>query len=215
MHARREATADRRAPGTEMTPELHAVSDRFIYEHATLKHILAIAPSEALGRPVDGHEWTVGQMLAHLADSLGEYERLIRRWLEGEAPLEGWDPDAMNAATASRYADAGVPEIAELFATGINGLVAALASIPDQQLAEPLGRADALTTLRFLGEHCLNHAIPIVDAVPEIRMDPLVLNWLLGADFEGDAANEWQNRLLRDAREYIASLPDEDDEEDE
>lgn len=198
-----------------MTPELRAIADRFIYEQATLKHITALAPEEALRRPVGGLEWNVGQLLGHLGSSMGTYAEVVRKWLVGEPALDGFEPDAMNAETAARFAAASRLDVTRELGTGLVNLFAALSAVPDDRLVEPLGRGTALETLEAFGEHCLRHAIALVDALPEVRMDPLVLNWLLGAEFEDEASRAWQRALLAEAQEYIASHPDEEDEEDE
>lgn len=198
-----------------MTPELRAIADRFIYEQATLKHIAALAPEDALNRTVPGQNWTVRQLLAHLAASLQSYDEIVRRWLAGERTLDDWDPDRVDAATAEAYKTATLAQLFELFGSGLNGLFASLSAIPDDRLAESLGPSDALTTLRGLGAHALGHAIPLVNALPEVRFDPLVLNWVLAAEFEDEESQAWQRQLLGEAREYIASLPEYDDEEDD
>lgn len=208
-----ERTAARPGLGTDMHPEVRAIADRFMYEQATLKHITALVPEGGLRRPVPGMEWNVGQLLAHLALSLENYRELVHRWLSGASPLEGWDPDAINAETAARYESGDADELRRLFGEGIVGLVAALDAIPEGREAEPLGRGTAAETLRWLGGHAIRHAIPLIDAVPEVRLDPLVLNWLLYAEFEDDASRTWQAKLLADAREYLANNPPEEDEE--
>ena len=75
------------------------------------------------------------------------------------------------------------------------------------------GPAPLMETLRVFGGHCLGHAFPLVDALPEVRMDALVLNWLLEAEVEGEDREAWQAGLLAEAREYVASLPDEEEDE--
>lgn len=196
-----------------MTPELRAIADRFIYEQATLKHVLALATTEGLDRPVPGHEWTVRQLLGHLAESLHTYAALVEKWLAGEPPLAGWDPDAVNAETANRRVASSPAELLDVFGNGLNSLIAVLAAVPDEKMEEPLGPHDALQTLRVLGEHFLSHAIPLVTAAPEVRMDPLVLNWLLYAEFGDESSRAWQAELLEEAREYIANHPHEEDDE--
>ncbi len=213
--ALRVPTGGRRAPGTEMTPELRAIADRFIYEQATLKHITALAGDEGLSRTVPGMDWTVRQLLGHLGASLGSYDVVIRRWTAGEPALEGWDPDAVNAETAARMASASQAELLAEFGRGLVGLIAAMEDVPDQKMDEQLGRTDALTALKSLANHTLRHAIPLVDALPEIRMDPLVLNWLLSATFDDAESEQWQERLLDEARAYIASQPDEEYEDED
>jgi len=194
-----------------MTPELRAIADRFMYETATLKHLIAILPDGALDRPVPGYEWSVGQLLAHLGGSLHTYCEAVERWLRGDDPLSGWDPDAINSETAERHQNADGASLVGRFDTGIVGLVAAFASIPDEKMQEAIGATEPLQAFRAFEGHCLKHAIPLVDAVPEVRMDPLVLNWLLFHSFESDADRDWQRALLQEAREYAANHPEEDE----
>ena len=198
-----------------MHPELRAIADRFMYEQATLKHIAALAPEGALARPVPGYDWNAAQLLAHLAQSLHAYTEVVDRWLVGDSSLEGWDPDATNAETAAANATATVADIHRSFGIGLNGLVAALSRVPDERIADQLGRHPAVETLKALTGHSLAHALPLVDALPEVRMDPLVLNWLLDAEFEVEADRLWQANLLREAREYIANHPHEEEDDDE
>ena len=198
-----------------MTPEVRAIADRFIYEQATVKHIASLAPEDALDRPVPGLDWSVRQLLAHLGQSLADYAAMVRRWLAGEFPIEpGWDPHTVNARTAEQYKAAPLVDVMALFGSGLNALVASLAAIPDERASEDFGPRPLLATFEVLSGHCLEHAIPLVNALPEVRMDPLVLNWLLDARFPTEAGQDWQSALLREAKEYVANHPD-DEEDDE
>ena len=196
-----------------MTPELRAIADRFIYEQATLKHMTALAPEEALRRPVVGLEWDVAQLLGHLGSSLSGYAGLVRGWLFGVPVADGVNPGEMDAGTAARFSGATRLDVTQVLGQGLVDLFAALSAVPDERLSEAFGQETALETLRSFGEHCLGHAIALVDALPEVRMDPLVLNWLLDAEFEDEASQAWQRALLAEAQEYIASHPDEDEED--
>lgn len=198
-----------------MTPELRAIADRFIYEQATLKHLTALAPEEAMQRPVNGTEWNVGQLLAHLGASMSTYAEAVRNWLLGEPQDERIDPDATTAGTVDRFVGASRLDVTRELGQGLVNLFAALSAIPDERLSDTFGGAAAIDTLRTFGEHCLGHAIPLVEALPEVRMDPLVLNWLLGAEFDDESSRAWQRSLLAEAQEYIASHPDEDGEEED
>jgi len=198
-----------------MDPEIRALADRFIYEQATLKHIATLAGNEGLQRPVPGYAWNVGQLLAHLANSLSAYGEVVERWLAGEEPLTGFEPPEINARTAEEHATTSVPRLHELFGAGLVRLVGALLRVPGERLDDDLGPATARQLLRTPSRHALHHAIPLIDALPEARLDPLVLNWLLYADFDDEASKAWQAKLLADAREYLASHPREDEEDDE
>lgn len=197
-----------------MTPEVRAIADRFIYEQATLKHIASLAPEGALDRPVPGTDWTVRQLLGHLAQSLNDYAEMVRKLAGGEPPIpQGWDPHAVNAETVARLEKASLTDLFQLFGSGINDLVAELTAIPDGRVEEQSGPTPAMSTLQVLAGHCLTHAIPLVEALPEVRMDALVLNWLLYADFETDEGRAWQDALMKEAQAYIESLPDEEEDD--
>lgn len=196
-----------------MTPELRALADRFICEQATVKHILTLSPADAHDRPVHDGEWSVRQLFAHLAASLGEYEAIIVKLTRGEPALDNWDPEATNRQTAANYASRSIDDVLALFGSGLNGLIDAMAGLPDERLTDQFGPGEVLPGLQALGEHYLSHAITLVDALPEVRFDPLVLNWLLSAEFEDEASVNWQAKLYADAEEFIASQPEEEEDD--
>ena len=196
-----------------MTPELRAIADRFIYEQATLKHMTALAPEDAMRRPVPGSAWNVAQLLGHLALSMNSYAGAVRGWLGGETDFSGFDAEAMSEETAARFANASRLDVTRAFGAGLVELFAVLGAVPDERMDAPFGTGTGLDTLRGFGEHFVRHAIPLVDALPEARMDPLVLNWVLDAEFDDEPSHDWQRRLLAEAQEYIASHPEEDEDE--
>lgn len=198
-----------------MTPNVRAIADRFMYEQATLKHMMALVPDGGFERSVPGTEWTVRQLFAHLARILTTYSDTIREWLAGDDPMASWDPEQVNNTTACAHVDTPADLISAAFAVGLNDLVATLAAVPDGRLAEAFGHATFEETLLEWSEHFLSHAVPLVRALPEVRMDPLVLNWLLDADFDDDELRAWQDTLLAEARAYIATLTLEDEDDDE
>lgn len=197
-----------------MTPDVRAVADRFIYEQATLKHIMALVPEGGFERPVSGTEWTVRQLFGHLANTLTTYSEGVRTWLEGDDPTVGDDPDKTNAETVASFSRVPAEEVAALFGSGLNELVGSLALVPEARTNDAFGQMTLLEALTTWAEHALSHAVPLVRALPEVRMDPLVLNWLLHANFDDDERRQWQEELLVEARAYIATLgEDEEDEE--
>lgn len=194
-----------------MDPQVRALADRFTYEQATLKHIIGLAPDGSLQRPVHGGEWRVRQLLAHLAQSLSEYAAIVAGWVAGEPPLPGgWNPDSIHAETARTQVNAGEPELLALFGEGLTALVAVLRAVPEDRIHERLGPGEALEVLRVFAGHCQGHAIALVDALPEVRLDPLVLNWLLHLEFSDEASQTWQRNLLDEARQLVASQQEEE-----
>jgi hypothetical protein len=113
-----------------MTPELQAIADRFIYEHATLKHMLTLTSEADLGTSIPGSDWMVRQCLAHLSESLGGYAERIEAWLNGAA-LEDWSSAEANAEAAARSKSASAAELTATAAEGLRGLLPALRRIPE------------------------------------------------------------------------------------
>jgi hypothetical protein len=197
-----------------MTPELRAIADRFIYEQATLKHMMALVPEGGYERPVPGLDWTVRQLFGHLAKTLTTYSEAVRTWLDGQDPTAGDDTKRRNDETAAGFSKAPAEEIAALFGSGLNDLVATLAKVPEERTEVAFGPKKFIEASSEWSEHFLSHAVALVRALPEVRMDPLVLNWLLYANFDDDKRRQWQEELLVEARAYIATLSnDEEDEE--
>lgn len=196
-----------------MTPELRAIADRFIYETATLKHMTALIPEGAAERTVRGHMdgWTVRQLVAHLAEALHTYALFLDNLVAGRPPEFGVEAAALDSPMS--HPDVPLIEVSRRFDSGIRVLLDCFMGIPDEAFEED-GIHGLGGVLQSLNGHALRDAIDLVNALPEVRMDPLVLNWLLDAEFEDEASQAWQNALLAEAQEYIASHPDEEDEED-
>lgn len=57
--------------------------------------------------------------------------------------------------------------------------------------------------------HFEEHGLDLADAEPALRRDPMILNWLLYADFQGQPELlERQERLAADVREWLQSEAD-------
>lgn len=198
-----------------MTPELRAILDRFIYEQATVTHIVMSLPSEGAERVVDGTGWTVRQLVAHFAESQEGYAAAIGRWLAGErVEADGFDTDRANAGTAQANAETPLPELLVRLRKSLRALFAAFHAIPDEGLAEPFGGHTALETFHTWERHYLDHGLDLLDAAPEVRFDPLVLNWILYAEFSDERSNSRQQQIVKDVRAHYAAMPDEDVEAD-
>jgi hypothetical protein len=197
-----------------MTPDLQAIADRFIYEHATLKHMLTLTSEADLGTSIPGSDWMVRQCLAHLSESLGGYAERIEAWLNGAA-LEDWSSAEANAEVAARSKSASAAELTATAAEGLRRLLPALRRIPEEHLSEPSVAEPAMETLKRFQRHASSHGPSLLEALPALKRDPLVLSWLLRVEFADAENRAWQSRLLAETREYLASLPDDDEEDDE
>jgi len=208
-----------------MLPEVHALADRLVYDVAMLKYVATGLPKSGLERAVPGG-WTVRQVLAHLAASQAMYVEALDRFLAGERPLPaGWDPDRINAEAAQRYSKARLPDTLRGLATSRDALILCFEQLSAVQLACPFGHVPSLRKVLFAwSRHCEEHALDLVDALPGLRIDPMVLNWVLHADYsDSPDRNARQQRLFAEARDQIDHEDDEaqvdedefEDEEDE
>lgn len=189
-----------------MTPEVRAIADRFIYEQATLKHMLNLVQESAVVGPNGRNLSEVGSRFAHLACSLGAFAEAVARERSGTETSPDWDLCAAAARSAEGQGLSSRADIARVFGEGLTSLFAELKRLPEDATSPP-------EALGPMSAHCQSHAIDLVDAIPEVRMDPLVLNWLLDLEFTDEASREWQAALLAEAREYVANHPDADEED--
>ncbi|MCL4242045.1 MAG: maleylpyruvate isomerase N-terminal domain-containing protein [Dehalococcoidia bacterium] len=194
-----------------MTPELRAILDRFMYEQATVTHIVTSMAPGGADRVLDGSGWTVRQLVAHLARAQEGYAAAISRWLAGEQ-VEGsdFDPDRTNAETAKANAETPLPELLVRLRMSLRALFEAFHGIADERLDGPFGAYGALETFHAWERHYLDHGLDLLDAVPEVRYDPLVLNWILYAEFADERSKARQQHLMDDVRAHHAGMPDEE-----
>lgn len=184
-----------------MVPAVRAIADRFIYDTATLKYITAAAGDE-IDRPTPHSGWTVRQLLAHLAENQQRYADSLRCWLDDEPgfSLPG-DPTEANVAAAQRNTARPLAEIAALFDSSIRGLVEQSARVDEARAAGAMSGWPAMRVLAVWSTHARAHAVDLVSSLPELKCDPMVLNWALHFDFSHDLeAARWQQELAREVR---------------
>jgi hypothetical protein len=69
--------------------------------------------------------------------------------------------------------------------------------------------------LNVWSKHIAHHGMDLVDAVEEVRFDPMVLNWILYADFSADPSRlSRQQHLLAEVRDRLADDDGDWDDED-
>jgi uncharacterized protein (TIGR03083 family) len=188
-----------------MVAAVRALADRFIYDTATLKHIASNLPEGGADRPTPGSGWTVRQVLAHLALNQQRYARSLQQWLDDPAKADpGGDPTERNAAMAAENRETPVEGIVATFDGSIRGLVAACDAVTGAQLAVPHGRWPFLDVLTAWSGHAGAHAVDLVSALPELKTDPMVLNWVLHFDYSNRPEwADWQLKLIAEVREIF------------
>jgi len=200
-----------------MLPELRAAADRLLFDFGHLKYIAACLPKQGLDRTVPGSTWTVRQVIGHIsADAMGKSEA-VARFLDGQPPVPpGWDADNANALAAASSGRASLPSLVARLDAAWQATVDVYERIdPDTAARDFFGTALADVLTRW-SRHTTVHGMELVDAIPELRFDPMLLNWLLGVDFDWapDAAAR-QRKLWEDVRALpeIETDPPEHEEE--
>ena len=200
-----------------MQHELRAILDRFIYEHAGVRHLLFAAPPEADARVLPGTGWTTVQLVAHFASAQERYAAVTSRWLSdvGAISADELDPDESSARAEVGPAETARAAVLERYAASLRGLFDAFQQIRPGQLEEAIGPASARQVLSRWSEHQLLHIFPFVQALPETRYDPVIVNWLARTPVPNDVVRAQQQEYIADVREYYAHLAEDEGEPDD
>lgn len=195
-----------------MTPEVRSIADRFILDTANVKYLASVLPKGGLDRMVS--DWTVRQVLAHVAASNARYGEWSAAFIDrGELPAD-FDPRPFNDRTAAANRKTKLPVILARLDAGLIALVDILGRMPEDAGDRQFGRVSLGVGLRAWVSHAAVHGLEIVEAVEELRMDPMLLNWLLYADVSNSPeAVARQQRLLSEVREHLRADGDDWDSE--
>lgn len=198
-----------------MTPASRAVADRFILDTANVKYIAEYLPRGAGRRVVATTGWTVTQTIGHLAldmsDLAGAIDALVAG---GEQPQASVDRAAVEAEHARISAKWNAKELMRRLDAGLVAVAGALAKLDEVPPGSTFGGRtmdDALDAT-----HAAAHGLELSEAIEEMRFDPMMLNWLLAADFSGrPQLFDRQRKLFEEARAYFRALGEDDDEDGE
>lgn len=197
-----------------MHPELRATLDRFIYEHAGIRHLLSAAPEGADTRVLEGTGWTTVQLVGHFAVAQEGYVAAMEQWLTGkDVPPVAFNPDASNAETMPALAEATREQVIDRYAASLRALFQVFHRVTDVQWEGTMGRATARSVFASWSQHQLTHIFPFVDVLPETRYDPVIVNWLARALVPDEQTHTAQRRYIGYVREYYARLAEEEGEE--
>ena len=170
-----------------------------MFETGMLKLLGTQLAPGALERTVPSTGWTVRQSLAHLA---AEQLRFAES-LEWAANIDVASGGAMGSDPRL------LPAILADLDSSLRRLVARLVELNGEALDAPIGTQTLLDVLRGWSEHAASHAIEMLETLPELRGDPMLLNWLLYQDFSREPAqNALQQQLVAEVRERYANEDD-------
>lgn len=195
-----------------MLPRLRAIADRLIYDTACLKHAVTSLPAGGLDGKVGGGDWSVRQVLAHLGAYAELYAGMLERRARGEALLpEDFDIESFHQRTVEA-GDARLPALLERLAGVRDRCIAAFSSLDTAALDTAFRRGTLLDGLTRWSRHIGRHGLDIIDTFEVLHVDPLLLRWVLQADFGGDEdAARRQVRIRESARITLRRIAEEAD----
>ena len=197
-----------------MMPEVRAAADRFMMDCANLRYLIAGVPADALEREITPLGWTLRQTIGHVVATQERYADTVARFNTHESEGGAFDLAAINAAVAEATRATPLPELMMRLDKSLITLFAGLAQLPEDDTDASL--AWLVKAVTQWSSHISDHAIDFVDAVPEVRMDPMVLNWVLYTDYHGDdRRTAAQVALLNEVRESLDAEDDDESEDDE
>ncbi|MEO6397985.1 MAG: DinB family protein [Tepidiformaceae bacterium] len=188
-------------------PEARAVADRFMFDTGNLKLLASLLPIDALARQVSALGWTVQGAFAHLAAAQAGYAGCLEA-LPSSLPLSAaaFDEPRLAADRAVQGELPALPAILDEFDSSLRRLVARLDVLGEEALACRVGAFTVLDNLRAWSAHAAAHAIEMLEALPELRADPMLLNWLLYQDFSDQPTQfALQQTLLTEVRKRRAA----------
>jgi hypothetical protein len=123
-----------------------------------------------------------------------------------EPDSTGRYPWPSNAETASRTATMPVPDLVALLDGSLVRNVAACERVDDTVASAMLVGRPLLDVLAAMSRHLADHGLDFADTLPVLRHDPMVLNWLLYADYSDNAERTArQAKLLAEVRDMYAA----------
>lgn len=188
-----------------MMPRILAAADQIMLDSVNLKYFAESMPADAIDRVIVPLGWTVRETIAQLVVANERFASDVQRALRALTFTgEAGEDDELNAEAVAEAVSTPFRALLARLESSSASLIAAYKSFPDH-LNLPRGEAERFQEL--LSEdsgHMRLHAIDLVDAVPELRMDPMVLNWVLHVDYAGDERRTAaQLALLREVRDAI------------
>lgn len=181
-----------------MLPEVRAIADRLTWEGAIMRFLGEILPEDAPGRATRDPGWPVNEAFAHLARQEKLHADGLEYFLAGEpAYSPSRDHAAYQAETARLAAELPLDHWLDEAARQRARLYEMFGSIDDPLLARDFSAGRTLRqALHAWSGHYADHAFEIIDVVPEVVLEPILIRWLLHLDPGPDEAFAAKQRAL-------------------
>ncbi len=152
-----------------MNIALRAAADRCIYDVAALRTVAESLDDAEFAAVCPATSATVGETFAKVVGGYRAAFASLAALIESDPVVpDGWPGQPAPAATGPVAPD----DVDEFLATALCDLVGALAALPEAMATNSV--ASAVTTWSTIGAA---HALDSLKAVPDLALDPLLLNW--------------------------------------
>lgn len=204
-----------------MHPHLRAAADKLIFDVAAAKHVAAAMPRKALDRAAAGGGHTLRETFAEMAARQAGHADGLRRYVDGGLAVPGDLAGEPGYGRERKHLGArpSLKSVCASLEASRDALIGLFAELSDAQVLTLVGHVALGDALLEGAHHMEPAALDFAEALPEIRLDPLLLNWALDADFgEDEALNRRQLALfdlVKDDLEAMREADDEDEFEDE
>lgn len=200
-----------------MEPILRAAADRLIHHTAYLAYVAGEMTPEELEERCEASGYTMRETIGHCVLWMERFVSLVHLLLtEGAAAYERPNADAVNADEREAMGSDDREGLLRRMAVARDAIIAEYATATAPRLSEPLHDDTIGETIHRWTAHLERHALDFAETLPELRYDPLLLDWALSANLKNADEAARQAKFIEDVRAYLASLPDdEDDDEDE
>ncbi len=192
-----------------MLTGFRAAADRFIFDVANVRTVVACLPPDALEACVLATGWTARQTLAHLAETQGWYARALLRVLSGEPLRTGEETADRNRAQLKLHASTQSEELLARYAAGRDLTIRTLRWFTSNPALADLDGTRLGTVVAAWTGHASAHALDFLEAAPDLLDDSFVLNWALVP--QGEPTAPWLERralLIGEAERRIAGRQD-------
>ena len=184
---------------------MRAAADRVWFDTANVIMVAGLLPPGGAAVIVPATGWSVAELISHLALTQDRQAEAIEGAITGQPLAALFECAALPPATDS-LAEALVALLASR-----DRMFAALERVKLGPGGQPSGGRGLTETALAWTEHYADHALDFTDAVPALRDDALVLNWVLWErKSTSPATRARQDALFELVKDRLAQPPEEE-----
>ncbi|MBI2765359.1 MAG: hypothetical protein HYX53_05520 [Chloroflexi bacterium] len=189
-----------------MLPELRAAADKLIFDTANIQHVVKHLPRKAADRTVEATGLTLRETFALISARQEWYARSVDQHLRGKhlAAGDGAGEQEYLLKKRRQYEKPPLKDALRALSDARDRLIAAFERAGDDAASDDPGSIWSPAALLAQAHHMEPHALDIAETVPELRGDPLLLNWAFNPDYrDRPDLHERQQRLFAIVRKDL------------